>query len=208
MTTTMTQRRAWQGPVFLSYGFRPFFFSAALLAAALIALWVPWFLGLIALPSAFSPVDWHIHELLFGYVPAVMAGFLLTAVPNWTGRLPVVGWPLAGLFMLWLLGRVIVALSAGLPPAGVLAGSVSFPLALAGVIAREIIAGRNWRNLKVLAGAGLVIAAQILFHYEVAHFGRGEFGGRLAIAAAHEMMMCHGLRARTRFREKRSIDRV
>ncbi|MDP3544705.1 MAG: NnrS family protein, partial [Phreatobacter sp.] len=85
MATTMEQLRAWRGPAFFSYGFRPFFFSGAVLAALLIAFWVPWFLGLIAVPSAFPPLAWHSHELLFGYVPAIVAGFLLTAVPNWTG---------------------------------------------------------------------------------------------------------------------------
>lgn len=188
----MTQRRAWQGPAFLSYGFRPFFFSASVLAALLIAAWVPWYLGFLTVPSAFSPVDWHAHELLFGYVPAVIAGFLLTAVPNWTGRLPVVGWPLAGLFALWLIGRGIVAMSAGMPAVILLAGSIAFPLALAGVIAREIIAGRNWRNLKVLAGIGLIAAAQVLFHYEAARFGRGEYGARLAIGATILLIMIIG----------------
>ena len=82
------------------------FLFAALQAALAITLWVPWFLGLVAVPSLLPPVAWHAHSLLFGYVPAVIAGFLLTAVPNWTGRLPVAGWPLAGLFSLWLVGRL------------------------------------------------------------------------------------------------------
>ena len=107
--TTMARLRAWQGPAIFSYGFRPFFLFGALDAALLIALWVPWYLGFIQVPSMFTPVSWHVHELLYGYVPAIIAGFLLTAVPNWTGRLPVVGWPLAGLFGLWLGGRVLVA---------------------------------------------------------------------------------------------------
>lgn len=55
-------------------------------AALLIAIWVPWFLGLVHVPTLLPPVAWHQHELLFGFVPAVIAGFLLTAVPNWTGR--------------------------------------------------------------------------------------------------------------------------
>ncbi len=90
MATTMVLRRAWAGPALFSYGFRPFFLFAALQAALMAALWVPWYLGLISLPSAFPPTVWHSHEMLFGYGPAVIAGFLLTAVPNWTGRLPVV----------------------------------------------------------------------------------------------------------------------
>lgn len=181
--TTMATRRAWRGPAFLSYGFRPFFFGAAVLAALLIALWVPWFLGAIHVPSAFSPVDWHIHELLFGYVPAVIAGFLLTAVPNWTGRLPVVGRPLAVLFALWIAGRVLVAFSGGLDPLLLALGALAFPVVLAAVIAREIMAGKNWRNLKVLAVIALITLAQAVFHYEVWRFGKAVFGYRLGIAA-------------------------
>jgi uncharacterized protein involved in response to NO len=62
--------------------------------------------------SRFSPLEWHIHEMIYGYMAAVLAGFLLTAIPNWTGRLPVNGCPLAGLAALWLAGRVAVACSA------------------------------------------------------------------------------------------------
>lgn len=192
MATTMQQLRAWHGPVFLSYGFRPFFFSAGVLATLLIALWTPWFLGLVALPSAFSPLNWHIHELLFGYVPAVIAGFLLTAVPNWTGRLPVVGWPLAGLFALWLLGRGVVLASAGLSPVALAAGALLFPLALLSVMAREIIAGRNWRNLKILIPLFLILAAQLGFHYEAARLGSSEIATRLGIAATMMLIMIVG----------------
>ena len=92
MTSTAEQMRAWTGPAFLTYGFRPFFLGASVWAAFAMALWVPMLSGLIVLPTAFDPVSWHAHEFLFGYLGAVVAGFLLTAVPNWTGRLPIVGW--------------------------------------------------------------------------------------------------------------------
>jgi uncharacterized protein involved in response to NO len=57
-------------------------------------------------PDRASPLDWHIHEMLYGYVPATVAGFLLTAIPNWTGRLPVAGTPLVLLWSLWVAGRL------------------------------------------------------------------------------------------------------
>src|SRR6056297_1799395 len=114
--TTSSRMRAWTGPAILAYGFRPFFFGAAVWAALAMALWVPMLTGQLSLPSAFDPVSWHAHEFLYGYLGAVVAGFLLTAVPNWTGRLPIVGWPLGALAVLWLAGRVAVAVSAGLPP--------------------------------------------------------------------------------------------
>lgn len=180
--TTMARLRAWQGPAIFSYGFRPFFLFGALDAALLIALWVPWYLGFIQVPSMFTPVSWHVHELLYGYVPAIIAGFLLTAVPNWTGRLPVVGWPLTGLFGLWFGGRVVVAFSASLAPALVYLAALAFPLALIGFLTREILAGRNWRNLKVVLVLTLFTATQILFYYENIRYGTSVYAERAAIA--------------------------
>ena len=105
MTSTTGQMRAWTGPAILTFGFRPFFFGAAVWAALAMALWVPMLSGQATLPTAFDPLSWHAHEFLFGYLGAVVAGFLLTAVPNWTGRLPIVGWRLGRLAGLWLAGE-------------------------------------------------------------------------------------------------------
>lgn len=190
--TTMERSRAWTGPVVLSFGFRPFFLGGALYAAGLIAVWVPWFLGFASLDPGLPPVAWHAHELLFGYVPAIVAGFLLTAVPNWTGRLPVVGWPLAMLFAVWVAGRLGIAGAAALGPMGTALVTLLFPVALAAVTGREIVAGRNWRNLKVLAILSILIAAQALFHWEVWRFGHSVHGARLAVAATVTMIMLVG----------------
>jgi uncharacterized protein involved in response to NO len=81
-------------PAVLSYGFRPFFLLGAVYAGFGILVWLPLFYGRLETASLFAPVDWHIHEMLFGYLTAVVTGFLLTAIPNWTGRLPVQGLPL------------------------------------------------------------------------------------------------------------------
>lgn len=158
MGVTMAAQRGWRGPAILSFGFRPFFLGGAVWAATMIAVWVPWYLGLFAIPSALGPFAWHAHELLFGYLAAVMAGFLLTAVPNWTGRMPVAGWPLAGLFGLWLLGRAAVAGSAWIGAGPALGAALLFPLALCGLIWREILASGNRRNMPV-AGLVTVFAA-------------------------------------------------
>src|SRR6516225_1256226 len=91
MTTSAEQIRAFTGPAILSYAFRPFFLFGALWAAAAVAVWLPMLRGHVVLPSAFTPIEWHVHELIYGYVLAAVAGFLLTATPSWTGRLPVVG---------------------------------------------------------------------------------------------------------------------
>jgi uncharacterized protein involved in response to NO len=188
----MVAMRAWRGPALFTYGFRPFFLFGALHAGLMVALWVPWHVGVITVPSAFEPVVWHAHELLFGYVPAIIAGFLLTAVPNWTGRLPVVGWPLAALFALWLAGRMVVALSAGLPPLAVALSALAFPVMLLAVMAREIVLAGNKRNFVVLAGVALLTVAQALFHAEVAATGDALYADHLALAATLMLIMLVG----------------
>ena len=89
-----------------SYGFRPFFLGAAIWAIVALALWIGSLQGHVQLAPSYGPLPWHGHEMLFGYGSGVVAGFLLTAVPNWTGRLPVAGLRLMALFFLWCLGRV------------------------------------------------------------------------------------------------------
>ena len=111
-TTPAPRRRAYRGPTILSDGFRPFFLLGAIYAGLAILVWLPVFRGELSLHSAFAPLDWHIHEMLFGYLPAVMTGFLFTAIPNWTGRLPIQGRPLLVLVLLWIAGRVAVTASA------------------------------------------------------------------------------------------------
>ena len=175
MTSSAEQMRAWRGPALLTNGFRPFFFGAGLWAALAMSLWVPMLSGHLTLPTAFDPVSWHAHEFLFGYLTAVVAGFLLTAVPNWTGRLPIVGWPLGALFALWLTGRLAVALSAHLSPLAVALADLAMPLALAAMIGREIVAGKNWRNLIVLAMLGVLTIGNGIFHFEAA---RGEYAAQ------------------------------
>lgn len=189
MTTTTEQMRAWTGPAILTFGFRPFFFGAAVWAALAMALWVPMLSGHLTLPTAFDPVSWHAHEFLFGYLGAVVAGFLLTAVPNWTGRLPIVGWRLGMLAGLWLVGRVVVAASNGLLDVLVAVADLAFPVVFALLIAREIVAGRNWRNLIVLAMLGVFILGNALFHWEAAQGGYAAQGYGLRLGLGAGIMM-------------------
>lgn len=183
MNVALQRRRDYSGPALLSYGFRPFFLAAALWAALGILLWLPQYYGAFALPTRLGPLDWHIHEMLFGYAAAAIAGFLLTAVPNWTGRLPINGVPLAALALLWLAGRCAMALSAQIGGPAAAAIDIAFLAVLAAVIAREVIAGRNWRNLKPLVVLGVLIAGNIVFHLEVLMNGAADYGVRLSIAA-------------------------
>ena len=189
MTTSAERMRAWSGPAVFSYGFRPFFLFGAIWAALAMALWVLMLTGHAVLPTAFDPISWHAHEFLFGYLGAVLAGFLLTAVPNWTGRLPIVGWPLAGLVALWLAGRAVVAVSAHFPWQLVLLVDLAFPLTLEAVLAREIVSGRNWKNLAVL---GLVLGfavANALYHLDAARDGYPATGSGLRLGLAVAVML-------------------
>jgi uncharacterized protein involved in response to NO len=181
---TMPRREVYRGPAILSYGFRPFFLASALYAALAVLLWLPMFFGELGTWSAFAPRDWHIHEMLYGYLPAVMTGFLFTAIPNWTGRLPVRGGPLLALFALWLAGRVAVSTSSviGWVPAAAI--DCAFLVAVVAVATREIIVGKNWRNLRVLVLISIFAVANILFHLEAHVSGTAEYGTRLGIAVA------------------------
>jgi uncharacterized protein involved in response to NO len=173
-------------PVFLSLGFRPFFLLAAIWAALAMTVWSLMLAGIETLPTAFDPVSWHAHAFLFGYLGAVLAGFLLTAVPNWTGRSPLTGAPLAGLVALWVVGRLAVAISATLPWGVVLVADSAFFVALIALLLREIVAGRNWKNLMIVALVLAMTAANVLFHLEAARGGypAGGSGLRLGVAVA------------------------
>jgi len=131
-------------------GFRPFFLLAAAWAAFAVLAWLCAFLYGVPLASGFAPLAWHRHEMLFGFVGAVIVGFLLTAIPNWTGRLPIAGAPLAALAALWIAARLAVWFSGtpGLLPAFVL--DVGFFVVVAAVAGREVIAAGN-RNVPVVA---------------------------------------------------------
>lgn len=181
MTASTARIRSYAGSAVLSYGFRPFFLLGALWAASVVAIWLPVLGGGIILPTAFAPVAWHVHELVYGYVPAVVAGFLLTAVPNWTGRLPVAGTLLLVLASVWVAGRVAVLVSGWIGAPVAAAVDLLFLASLALIIAREIIAGRNLRNLKVLALVTLLWVGNAIFHLEAMADGGGGYGARLGI---------------------------
>ena len=169
-------------PPILQYGFRPFFFLAAVHAGLAIPLWLWLHLRGGVLPGPFAGLDWHVHEMLFGYLAAVIAGFLLTAIPNWTGRLPLSGWPLAALVGLWLAGRAACAF---LPdPAAAMAVDLAFPAVLALSVWREVLAGRNWRNAPIAVMITLFGAANALHHAGNLDLVPQGLGTRLALAAA------------------------
>ncbi|WP_249136010.1 NnrS family protein [Bradyrhizobium sp. AUGA SZCCT0042] len=189
---SVSRLRDYRGPALFSYGFRPFFFFGSVYAGAIILMWLPVFYGRLQLSTAFAPRDWHVHEMLFGYIAAVVAGFLLTAVPNWTGRLPLQGRPLILLFSTWVAGRIAVSISAWIGWAPAAAIDSVFLILLAASAAREIIAGKKWGNLMIVAIISLLAAGNLAFHLE-AHFeGLAEYTTRGGIAVVISLIALIG----------------
>jgi uncharacterized protein involved in response to NO len=185
MTTTAEQVRSYRGPAILSYGFRPFFLLGAIWSALAVAIWLPLLAGSLTLPITLSPVEWHVHELLYGYLPAIAAGFLLTAVPNWTGRLPVTGMPLLVLLLVWIAGRLAMLISAWVGGPAAATVDVLFLATLVCVIGREIIHGSSKQNLKVLVLIGLLLVGNVVFHLEsMRPVGTSGYGMRIGIGTA------------------------
>ena len=110
MTEQVSESPSYQGVAVFSYGFRPFFLGAALFAGVAIPVWILVLAGVGDSTFLYPARDWHVHEMVFGFLPAVITGFLLTAIPNWTDRPPIRGYELMLLFALWLAGRLLIAI--------------------------------------------------------------------------------------------------
>ena len=171
------------GPILLAYGFRPFFLAAGIWAILAMGLWIAALATGFDIGGSYGGPAWHAHEMLFGYWSAALAGFLLTAIPNWTGRLPVSGGPLALLFVVWLAGRLVLVAPdlLGLP-LSILIDS-AFLVLLFGICLREIVAGEKWRDLKVLAAVAALALANIGFHALIVSNDDPTLASRLAVAA-------------------------
>jgi len=159
----LRRRRMAAAHPFLRGAFRPFFFGGAAWGLIALVLWIMALAGAVGLPSTFDPLSWHRHEMLFGFVGAIIAGFLLTAIPNWTGRLPIAGPPLAALAGLWLAARLAILFSSQVGAVAAAALDVGFYLVLAFVAGREVLAAKN-RNLPIVGVLLLFGAANALDH--------------------------------------------
>lgn len=180
-------------PTVLREGFRVFFLAAGLYAVTAIALWLIW-LGVHAsggyvtgLTIAVAPHLWHAHEMIYGYALAVLGGFVLTAVPNWTGTPPPRPRTIALLAGLWLAGRLAVTLSALLAPWMVTADLLFLP-ALIALMAVRLAARPRPANVMILVVLVLLLAGNVLVHADWLGFaagdeGRGERTGLLTLAA-------------------------
>ncbi len=169
-----------RGPVFLSAGFRPFFLLASVWSAAAVPLWLAAYVHGYAPRSGLPAQLWHAHEMVFGFGLAAVTGFLLTAIPNWTGRLPVRGAALGALALLWIAGRIAV-LAADAATAAIV--DLAFPAVLIAVVARELAAGRNFRNLPMIVALALLFTGSLLVHLHANGIAyTAAAGNRLGIA--------------------------
>lgn len=145
-------------------GFRIFFLGAAVYSIVTILFWIGIFAFNLSLPiSGLSTFQWHAHEMVFGYAMAVIAGFLLTAVKNWTGMQTVHGWPLALLFCLWLVARLLFLFgSTFIHIAAVF--DLLFILSVIVAAAYPIVKSKNWRQLGILSKLVLLAVANLCFY--------------------------------------------
>lgn len=148
---------------FWSGAFRPLFLFAGILAIVSVVWWVAGLAHGLPTPSLGTAAFWHAHEMIFGFGGAAIGGFLLTAIANWTARPPISGPVLMALTVTWLVGRFAIGMSAALPVALVIAGSVAYFVFLIGLGLRELLAARNYKNMRVLAVIGVIALFDVLF---------------------------------------------
>lgn len=166
-TATAPGRGAYAGPAFLARGLRPFFLLAGIYAFVALLLWLGVLAGHCSLPTAFDPLAWHVHEMLFGFALAAVAGFILTAVPHWTGRPVLSGGPLALLALLWVAGRLAVAFSATLGPVTTAVVDLSFLAVLLVLVANDVLRARLWHGLLLVGVLSVFLAANALMHLSI-----------------------------------------
>ncbi len=150
--------------VLLAHPFRPFFLLTALYGVLVVLAWFCFlFLGL-ALPLGWSPLQWHSHEMLYGLVPAAIAGFVLTAMCNWTGATPLRGAGLLGLLLLWIAGRLVMWFASWLPAGLVAAVDLVFLPVLTIYVARVLLRHGNMRNMILVAVLTVLTLGNLLMH--------------------------------------------
>jgi uncharacterized protein involved in response to NO len=159
-----TGRNATVYPAVLAYGFRPFFLLAGIHASIAIPLWGAMLEGLDLAGLALPAHVWHAHEMLFGFVAAAVAGFLLTAVPSWTNRRGYAGAPLAGLVLLWIAGRAVTTIPMDLSPLWIAVIDLAFVPMLALTILPALVRSGNRRNLVFIGLLALLFASNLHFH--------------------------------------------
>ncbi len=164
MASPAPTRKEDTGFIMFERAFRPFFPGAALFAAIAIPLWILSLETDLETPSGFSPRDYHVHEMIFGYLGAVLAGFLFTAMPNWTGQPALAGSRLALLSALWLAGRIAIFTSASWPTAAAVIDA-GFLLSVSTLAWKDVLTGGSARNMPVCLLVSLLAIVNITYHY-------------------------------------------
>jgi uncharacterized protein involved in response to NO len=198
MTDQAIERSDYQGPAFFSYGFRPYFLGAALFASVGLPVWILLLTGGGDSEFLSTAREWHVHEMVFGFLPAVITGFLLTAIPNWTGRSPIRGRKLVLLFTLWLAGRLVMAIPFLMP---VLSATVegAFLVLVAAIVWREIAAGKSWSHAPIGGLISLYAGANIVFHVLALSGAATDLPERMALALVMVLLALIGGRVTPNF---------
>lgn len=182
MTNKSTNR-----PVILQKGFRPFFLLAGLFSLSFLPIWLFRYTGRLELGDYWEPATWHGHEMVFGFAVAVVSGFLLTAVTNWTKRVTAVGPALASLGTLWVAGRLALLLAHPLPPILVALVDLAYIPALAFAVGRPIILSNSRRNMKFLPILGVLFLTNLIMHLSA--LGLVEWSARAALLPAFDLII-------------------
>lgn len=161
------ESRATPRVALFSLGFRPFFLLAGISAVLLIPLWIFFYTRGMTEFGYYTPLYWHSHEMLFGYTVAVIAGFLLTAVRNWTDMPTPGGKALAGLVLLWLAGRIAPFVGDDLPDWMIAALDIVFLPILAISLSVPLLRRRQTRNLVFLLILTALTLANVLVHLQL-----------------------------------------
>jgi uncharacterized protein involved in response to NO len=191
----------YKGPAFFSYGFRPFFLGAALFAGMAIPVWIVILAGVGDSTFLYPARDWHVHEMVFGFLPAVITGFLLTAIPNWTDRPPIRGLELMLLTTLWLAGRLLLAIPWFTPLVSAIV-DVGFLVAVAGLVWREIAVTKSWDRAPMGVLVSLLAGANILFHVLTLSGAETDRAERMALATVMMLLTLIGGRVTPNFTEE------
>ncbi|WP_454064051.1 NnrS family protein [Candidatus Nitrospira salsa] len=196
----MNDTTTYHGTALLSYGFRPFFLLTALFAGLAIPAWALILSGATDIEFLYPSRDWHVHEMVFGFLPCVITGFLLTAIPNWTDRPPISGLPLMLLVIAWLLGRAAIA-THWLYPLFVAITDAAFLTMVAGVVWYEIVTAKAWNRLPIGVIISLYASANILFHVLALSQTNTDLAARIALALMMMLLTLIGGRITPSFTE-------
>ncbi|MEN9757770.1 MAG: hypothetical protein RL755_1957 [Pseudomonadota bacterium] len=153
-------------PLF-TLGFRIFFLLASLSALVLLIVWQQFTQGTLTNTTYFANTYWHAHEMLLGYSVAVIAGFLLTAASNWTGKITLQGEGLIGLSLLWLYGRILPFYAGLLPNELIALVDFAFLPALTFVVGRALLQAKNYRNLAFVGLLSLLTLSNAFIHAQM-----------------------------------------